>query len=645
MRIFVFIILFGISISEAFASHGDTLKVHEVVIIDYVLQEIPLISSFKIDSNTKSNYSDCSLAELLNKTTSLSFKNYGAGGSSTISFRGTNSSHTKVLWNGLSIGSPMLGMLDFSIIPSNLADEVIVQSGAATALVGTGALGGVILINTIPNFNINHQINLSYNFNTLNSNQIHLKVIQTKNKFQSITQFQINSNLNSYEFNNYTEFGNPKQKQKNAEVKQGGLIQQFFYRTHNSIISFHAWYQESDRNIGPPLFNRNQLSYQLDHSLRSLISIEKTISTKTFWKSTISYNREYIRYVNRINNGGNIFILLNTKSYFDAISHQSEIKRIWKNVQQGLGYEINFEGASVEDYGSYRSRYRASVFSNSQIKFSKRNQIQFINRIERAIQNTLMANQFSYKRKSIVLQGLDATINFSKNYNLPTMNDLYWIPGGNPNLNPEKGLEAAIKLDYQVKKPNWECNFSINYYQSIINDWILWQPSAIENGVWTPQNLRQVKLKGLEIYEQLSFHTYKIQHYLTGNYAINHAINNKSTSNNDVSVGKQLIYVPIEKANLNYRILWNGFQLTYGISRIGYRFTTSDNLRFLPSYVLHEIGIGKNFHLKNQVLVCNIRIDNLNNVYYESIPNRPVPGRTYCLNISYQLNYKHKSQK
>ena len=35
-------------------------------------------------------------------------------------------------------------------------------------------------------------------------------------------------------------------------------------------------------------------------------------------------------------------------------------------------------------------------------------------------------------------------INAARNYHKPTLNELYWIPGGNPGLKPEDGLTADI---------------------------------------------------------------------------------------------------------------------------------------------------------------------------------------------------------
>ena len=55
-----------------------------------------------------------SLAEVLAQNTPIFIKSYGRGAVATASFRGTSPSHTQVLWNGMKLNSPMLGMVDFS---------------------------------------------------------------------------------------------------------------------------------------------------------------------------------------------------------------------------------------------------------------------------------------------------------------------------------------------------------------------------------------------------------------------------------------------------------------------------------------------------------------------------------------------------
>ena len=63
-----------------------------------------------------------SMADILTFNSSVFVKSYGRATLSTVAFRGTSPSHTQVTWNGMRINNPMLGMTDFSTIPSFFID-------------------------------------------------------------------------------------------------------------------------------------------------------------------------------------------------------------------------------------------------------------------------------------------------------------------------------------------------------------------------------------------------------------------------------------------------------------------------------------------------------------------------------------------
>ena len=91
------------------------------------------------DSNTGS------LTEI-GRSSTIHFKNYGNQQLSTIAFRGTSASHTNVVWNGIQVNSPTLGQTDFSVWPMFLTDQIWIQYGGGSSLLGSGAIGGSIII-------------------------------------------------------------------------------------------------------------------------------------------------------------------------------------------------------------------------------------------------------------------------------------------------------------------------------------------------------------------------------------------------------------------------------------------------------------------------------------------------------------------
>ena len=90
--------------------------------------------------------------------------------------------------------------------------------------------------------------------------------------------------------------------------------------------------------------------------------------------------------------------------------------------------------------------------------------------------------------------------NVARNYHHPTLNDMYWQPGGNPDLSPEEGYSRVKHQCY------WETQLRLRSAPSAtrayrvlfaqINNWILWLPGF--KGYWEPVNVAEVRSYGLE---------------------------------------------------------------------------------------------------------------------------------------------------
>ena len=79
------------------------------------------------------------LSTFLQQNTTVYIKEQGNKMLSTISFRGTGSSHTGVFWHGINLNSLTLGNTDLNGIPLFLFDDISVQFGGASSLHGSDA--------------------------------------------------------------------------------------------------------------------------------------------------------------------------------------------------------------------------------------------------------------------------------------------------------------------------------------------------------------------------------------------------------------------------------------------------------------------------------------------------------------------------
>lgn len=638
MRLF-FIVVLSLIYLNVYAEVHDTLNIADVWIQDskyYSLQK-----SVKFDSSFLRQMQRLNLQQLLQENSSVQFKTYGVSGSSLMSIRGANAAHSKVVWNGLHLGSPMLNMNDVSILPIQAADQLEIIKGGNTAEIGSGALAGYISMSSSAQFN-KDQITFNSNFNSLQNQLMSFALLKSNNSFSSNTRIIYTNQLNKYEYKNYAEFQSPIQSQINSEVKQWAVIQSLHYRYKQNYFETHLWYQENDRNLSPPIYNRNKTSYQLDQSFRGIIKHQLKLNDKNTFESSIAYTKEAIRFVSRISYAQQDFILFNTYSYFDLIQGASKWYFVHKKYKQTLTLNYVFEGANVEDYEKYKSRNRIAVSSSSIYHFNNRINVEFNNRIEKIISNKeeLIASSLQVNYQLPFLESMFVYGRLSKNYNLPGLNDLYWSQGGNPNLKSENSFERELGFEFTHIRRNIKNHLHISYYQSLVKDWILWQPSAVDNGFWSPQNLKEVSLEGLELENELSYRLNKFQLRLMFYYTYNLALNKKASHINDLSVNKQLIYVPKEKYGLNLRLQYSKTSLLLKQHFVSHRFTTTDNSMFLASYHLFDVQVERELKVKSQTFRAQIFIDNIFNNSYESIPYQIMPARVYGVGLNYLLNKK-----
>lgn len=633
--------------SSANAIHiNDTLKISEVEIKTQKIYFVNINDDF--DSARLSFAQTQTLARFLQENSSIQFKSYGASGSSVMSIRGANSSQSKVIWNGLSIGSPMLNMNDVSILSVNNADEITLTKGGGTASYGNSALAGVIGLENKPHFNSKH-VSLGLNYNSLNNADYSINFNAANKWISSQTSININQYKNNYYYNNRSELGKPLQKQINSETNQIAIIQSLFYQSKRHNFDLHQWYQESDRNLSPAIYNRSRTNYQLDKSYRGVLNYNYKLNNHHKFNSLIGFTREQLRYVSRIYTNNQNYVLFNTRSFFD----QAQFNVAWNynnkdsifsgnQIYNELKFQYVFDGAYVEDYNQYRKRDRVALSNKLQYTYYSLFLLKFDNRLEYFKNNVYFASSIRFNIIKSGVSGLVPYVKISKNYNLPGLNDLYWVPGGNPNLNAEKSFEQELGLNYIKETRKFKWNSSLSVYHSLVKDWILWQPSAIENGIWTPQNLVEVKLQGLEIDQNIAY-VFSSKHSINTTifYAFTQAINNKAVNANDQSVGKQLIYVPLEKMGLNLTYQFYKNRLNLNFHRVSHRFTTADHSEFLPAYQLIDLKYQRIFEFISSIINAGVYIDNIFNTTYESIPFQAMPARVFGINFNYKLNAKN----
>ena len=229
----------------------------------------------------------------------------------------------------------------------------------------------------------------------------------------------------------------------------------------------------------------------------------------------------------------------------------------------------------------------------------------------------------------------------ARNYHQPSLNDLYYIPGGNPLLKAEEGLMADLGSGYGGIIRGINFHASVSGYCSGINNWIIWLPTP--QGYWEPYNMKRVNTGGIEFNSGISGKLGLFEYNLKGNYAWTRSINRDDPRNwADESVGKQLPFIPKNSANVVANLSWTEYHITWLWTYYSERYTTSSNdktSRFdvLYPYFMNNLDFGKEIQLNKSKFDIELKILNLFNESYRTVLQNPMPGRNYSLLIRYDF--------
>ncbi|NVK50133.1 MAG: TonB-dependent receptor, partial [Cyclobacteriaceae bacterium] len=220
---------------------------------------------------------------------------------------------------------------------------------------------------------------------------------------------------------------------------------------------------------------------------------------------------------------------------------------------------------------------------------------------------------------------------FGKGFKIPTLNDRFWEPGGNPSLLPEESWQGELGVLWQ--KGNFESQ--VTFYRMKVNNWIIWQPAG---SIWTPENLRKVRNQGLEWENKLKATMGQYLFLLNWGYTFTHAVNLPNPEEPNSFWNQQLPYSPLHQGQASLKLSKSKLFIQLNAQYVGARATTLDHSRLLKGYFLSQAYLGYDkIKLGQAKTSIQFRIQNLFNQEYQVLYLRPMPGRSYHINLSIEL--------
>ncbi|MCX6333154.1 MAG: TonB-dependent receptor [Bacteroidia bacterium] len=606
---------------------SDTVKISEVVITRKLISsEQPGFKFYTVDSSRLNGYTHFFLNDVLREATPLFIKEYGAGLTSTASFRGTSAGHTQVTWNGININDPMLGQTDFSLIPAGMIDNVMVSFGGASMDLGSGAIGGIINLGNEPSWRKETIIDLAPGAGSFGRYSGMLKVSTGGDKFQTVTKAFLNTATNNFRFLD-TELAVPGWKRReHNQLTQNSFMQEIYFRRSANVLSARIWYQSASRNLPGSILYGYSGEKQSDNSLRSLVSYDAVKGNKEFF-ATAGWMRTDMRYTSFYDTIGskNIVNTLIIKGGMNFPLSESTI------IKAVLNDELNLVQSNY--YSGKVNHNNASLTLSAERKKGKWFGAALLVR-ETLDNKSLLVPDFSAGFELRTIRGEEHYIklNLSRNSKIPSLNDRFWNPGGNPELKNEYAysLEAGYKLEHRLTS-SFNINSELNYFNNYIRNMIQWYPET--DFIWVAGNIGSANTTGLESSASLkyAFNTFSVE--LDAGYSYTRA---RDISTDETSSG-QMIYIPKHQANSTLQVSYRNIYSYWVINYAGRIYTTSDNSGFLREYAISSLSGGYKLKIKENIADIRFKVDNIFNVSYQTIKYYPQTGRSYFLVLSFRF--------
>lgn len=600
-----------------FASPQDTVVLAEVAVHAAALDRFAAGQTLlNYEKSTLERYAGRSLGDLLQETSPIFVRQYGAGMLASPSFRGTSPGHTALFWNGVPINSISLGQSDLSILPVQATDRVEVQFGSSGALFGNEAIGGSVHLSTTTIKKEGLQGAFSQTIGSFGLNQTSMTAAYGNPTLRFQTKGYLQDQPNTFRYRDISRVGAPWERQAHAAFKQQGVLQDIWWQASpHTQVKASFWWNQAQREI-QPLIGSSTQDRQADESFRAVIDY-KYQKKSSVWKlkgAWVADHQQFNAQTNQTSQGllGLDWELPSARN----LALRAGVRGTWMNANLSTYTATEQRWEAYQSLGWQEGEHISVSLNLRQLAYPKE-LVPFLPGLG------LDWRIFEGDRTSLHLKTA-----WGLGLKIPTLNDRFWEPGGNPNLQPEKSQNAEMGFQLkQIRTFSW--SHRLTYYRMQVEDWIIWLPKG---NFWSPENIREVHNQGLEYQGESSWTTGHIT------WQANLAYTYSSTRDLAQDGSQQLPYSPKHQGNAGLQVKGDDFAFDLSGFYVGQRSIASGESRILKGFALGNLGLTfSGAKWKSLQLPLRFQVLNIFNQSYQVLYLRAMPGRSYQLNLTLTL--------
>ncbi len=621
--------------ASARASVSDTTKTYrfDEVVVTATRTKIPITSSPSgielIDADQIQNANGSTVADIIRNGTGVFLRDQGAHGAlKTVSIRGTSSSQTLVLVNGLRYSTFQNGLVDLSLLPLYDIERIEVARGGSSALYGADALGGVINILTRKP-DRTFRARTEFGGGSFGYEHLLQEVQGGAGPLGVLVGFSSERGRDDY------PFLQPRFGQNDTTVRRSNddfqRRQEYLHANvtvdDRSEFSFSAQHVFADRGVpGFSIFPTLE-ARQNDDDVNLSAGFARDHGLVRFNVLT-GYHLGLQRF-----NDPDPFFPINSfyKNIHTSIHPQVQL-RFGDTYAMTFGGEYDEGTLSSNDFDGRITRVQKALFLTNELhlnwdrrfmdRISLYQMVRYdnISDVDVAVTPKLGFNVRIVREGDIRLRG-----SIGQSFRAPSFNDLYFRNFSNPLLKPERSVSVDAGIMGRVDGIGSHA-MEISYFQLRTEKRILFDPV-----IFLPVNIGTAVSKGVEIQYTGSYFSDVLQ--FSVNYTYSNVRKLDRTSDTDPTYNTQLVYVPWNAARFVLGVRISNAVLNLIYSGIGERFTKQDNTASLPGYRLVDANVRISIPFSSSTVFAKIEGNNLFDRRYEIFEYYPMPGRSFRVTV------------